>query len=137
MEGAKAQFTAFAKIKASVEEARQKAIAGDGDGVLAALDRVEKVADIRMEVIERADRLPGGWPAATIFERLASNGDSNKAKFDRIWRSACTEAESKKTADSAKKVAVRGRMSSFRGTARGNYSFRSVTHSFPLFFVVS
>ena len=129
-EGAKAQFGAFAKIKASVEDARQKALAGDGEGVLAALDRLEHVADIRLEVIERADGLPGGWPAATIFERLASNGDANKAKLDRIWKSACVEAEAKKSVDSSKRAAaVRGKTPYVRGSQRGNYSFRSVTHS--------
>ena len=130
-EGAKAQFGAFAKIKANVEEARQRALAGDGDGVLAALDRMEHVADIRLELIERADRLPGGWPAATIFERLASNGDANKAKLDRAWKSACAEADSKKLADASRKAAAaaaagRGKAQYARGTQRGNYSFRSV-----------
>ena len=131
-DGAKAQFAAFAKVKANVEDARSKALAGDGTGVLAALDRLEKVADLRLELVERADRLPGGWAAATIFERMAQSEDANQGKFDKIWKSACGELEDKKTAD-AKKYAFRGRSSAasphFRGASRGNYSFRSVISS--------
>jgi len=130
-EGAKAQFQAFAKVKANVEDARLKAQAGDGDAVLAALDRLEEIADIRLELIQRADNTNSGWTAATIFERLAQSGGSNKSKFDRLWKAAVGEAEAKKekTADS-KKTSFK---SSFKSTyarggggggQRGNYSFR-------------
>ena len=59
-EGAKAQYIAFAKIKANLEEARIKAKLGDGDGVLAAIDRMEEITDVRLELVERADNMPGG-----------------------------------------------------------------------------
>ena len=128
-EGAKAQFAAFAKVKANVEDARAKVLAGDKAAALTALDRLEKVADLRLELVERADKLPGGWAAATIFERMAQSEDANQGKFDKIWKSACGELEDKKAAD-AKRSAYRGRSSAasphFRGATRGNYSFRSV-----------
>ena len=128
-DGAKAQFAAFAKVKANVEDARAKILAGEKTAALAALDRLEKVADLRLELVERADKLPGGWAAATIFERMAQSEDANQGKFDKIWKSACGELEEKKTAD-AKRSAFRGRASAashhYRGSLRGNYSFRSV-----------
>ena len=124
-EGAKAQFIAFAKIKANLEEARAKVQAGDGDGVIAAFDRMEDVTDVRLELIERADSMPGGWPAATIFERIAQTGNANKTKFDKMWKLAVGEADSKKR-DLAEKS----------GGQRGIYSFRSVLR-FQFFFVVT
>ena len=133
-DGAKSQFLAFAKIKANVEDARMKVQAGDGDAVLGALKRMEEIADICLELFQRADSLSGGWPAATIFERLAETTDGNKGKYDRLWKTAVGEAEAKKA-----KIAE-SKKSSFKtsfkpnyargGGFRGNYSFRSVLFSF-------
>ena len=121
-EGAKAQYLAFARIKASAEEVRRKIGAGDGLAAAEALDRLEKVVDLRMETIFRADNTPGGWTVATVFERMAYDADANQPKLDRCWKAAAAQVEEKK--DFARKTTARGRPME-RG--RGNYSFRSVT----------
>ena len=129
-EGAKAQFAAFAKVKANTEDARARALAGDAEGVIAALERIEGVADIRLEAIERADRSPGGWSTATIFERMVQSGDKSKAKFDKAWKEAHQEATEKRNSDPAKRSSFRGRFQ--RGSFRGSGSFRSVFGCFLL-----
>ena len=126
-EGAKAQFGAFAKVKANTEEARAKVLAGDAEGVISALDRIESIVDIRLEAIERADRRPGGWPAATIFERIAQSDDKNKTKLDKCWKEAVAEASEKKASETSRRSSFRGRFQ--RGSTRGYSSFRSVSMS--------
>ena len=92
---------------------------------------MEQIEDIRLELIERADRFPGGWPAATTFERMAETGDANKTRLDQLWKNACLEVEAKKSVDTSRKAAVRGKLAfqSQRGFQRRNYSFRSVLPS--------
>ena len=111
-EGNKLQFKAFAKIKANLEHAQEKSKAGDIEGAIAAIERGQKVADIRLELIERADQRPGGWGAATVFEQLAETGVPSK--YDKLWKYACSEAETTKTASSQDK------------TYRQDHHFRSV-----------
>ena len=132
-DGAKAQFTAFAKIKAN-HEVISKIRSGNPEAAVELLERANFVADVRLEVIERANRLPGGWPVATIFERMASASDAGRAKFNRLWKSACGEVDARKQAESK----------SFRGKSayprpdrggRGSYSFRSVNPSTTSFFL--
>ena len=101
--------------------------AGDTTAAFAALDRLDKVTNLRMETIERADKLPGGWGAATIFERMAQTEDANAAKLDRVWKAAASELESKKSADHPSRSY---QSSSGRGEQRGGYRFsRSVFDS--------
>ena len=100
-EGNKLQFKAFAKIKANLEHAQEKLKAGDEEGAIAAIERVGKVANIRLELIERADQRPGGWGAATVFEQLAETGVPSK--YDKLWKYACSEVETTKTASSQDK----------------------------------
>ena len=123
-EGAKAQFLAFPRIKASAEEVRRKIAAGDGLAAAEVLDRLERVVDLRLETIQRADKSPGGWSVATVFERMAYNADANQPKLDRCWKAAAAQVDEKKE---SRKTASRGRPTE-RG--RGNYSFRLVRLSY-------
>ena len=119
-EGARAQYLAFARIKASAEEVRRKIVAGDGIAATEALDKLERVVDLRLETIQRADTSPGGWAVATVFERMAFDADTNQPKLDRCWKAAAAQVDEKKD---SRKAAARGRPAE-RG--RGNYLFRSV-----------
>ena len=89
-ESAQRQFAAFVKIKSGVANARRLMAVGDAAAADRALNEVEKQADFRLDMIRRADSLPGGWAAANVYERrVAGNIDS---KNDKIWRSAVEEA---------------------------------------------
>ena len=129
-DGAKAQYLAFARVKAGAEEVRRKIAAGDGLAATEALDRLEKVVDLRLETITRADNSPGGWSVATVFERMAFEADANQPKLDRYWKAAAAQVEEKKE---SRKISARGRPAE-RG--RRKYLFRSVGYSiFPLYFL--
>ena len=69
------------------------------------------------------DKLPGGWGAAKIFERIASSSSSSAAKYNRVWKAVTSKLDSKKSAESRKSYgSYRG-----RGESRGGFrSFRSV-----------
>ena len=123
-EGSKAQYQAFAKIKASSEEARRKIALGDGLAAVEALDRLDKVVNLRLELIQRADKSPGGWHVATVFEQLAQESDANQPKLDRCWKAAQVQVEERK--ETSRRSATRGRADRGGGGSRGNYSFRSV-----------
>ena len=128
-DGAKAQYLAFAKVKANSEDARRKIAMGDGLAAVEALDRLDKVVDLRLELIQRADKSPGGWGAATIFEQIAQESDANSPKMDRYWKAAVAQMEDKKD---SRRSASRGRPERAGGT-RGNYSFRSVCQAIFLY----
>lgn len=137
-DGAKAQFRQFARIKANCNEARYSVASGNEEGILAALERIEKIADLRLDVIERADSTPGGWQAAAAYERAVEAGDADSSRRDRIWKNALAESEGKRSAENSRRAAAKGRGPSNRGF-RGNYNntFRSVIHLFPLVYLCS
>ena len=138
-DGARAQYLAFAKVKANSEEARRKIAMGDGLAAVEALDRLDKVVDLRLDLIQRADKSPGGWGAATIFEQMAQESDASSPRMDRCWKAAVAQMEEKKD---TRRSSSRGRPERAGGT-RGNYSFRSVCQAhfslvtFSFYFVVS
>ena len=89
-ESAQKQFIAFAKIQSGVAEVRRLMGAGDLAAADAALGEMEKVADFRLDMVRRADSLPGGWAAANIYERRVAG--QSETKNDKIWKSAVEEA---------------------------------------------
>ena len=59
-------------------------------GVENALKEIEAIADFRLDMVRRADSMPGGWAAANIYERrVAGQSDT---KNDKVWKSAVEEA---------------------------------------------
>ena len=68
-ESAQRQFAAFVKVKSGVSNARRLMSVGEVSGAEAALGEVEKLADFRLDMIRRADSLPGGWAAAKAGSR--------------------------------------------------------------------
>ena len=95
---------------------------------------MEQIEDIRLELIERADRFPGGWPAATTFERMAETGDANKTRLDQLWKNACLEVEAKKSVDTSRKAAVRGKLAFQSQRISAEKLFLSVSSSFSTLF---
>lgn len=91
-ESAQKQFVAFAKVKSGVGDARRLVLAGDTKGAEIALSGVEKVADFRLDMIRRADSLPGGWAAANLYEKRVSGQTQADNRNDKIWRAAVEEA---------------------------------------------
>ena len=89
-ESAQRQFVAFAKVKSGIVEARRFMLAGDVKSAETELSKMEVVADFRLDMIRRADSMPGGWAAANLYERKAA-GQSDQ-KNDKMWRSAVEEA---------------------------------------------
>jgi hypothetical protein len=93
-EGNRAQWHAFAKVKSSLADIRHKLESHDVLGALASIESGERIVDLRLDIIKRADSLPGGWPVATIFERKVL-GDADE-KQDKAWASAESEYNAKK-----------------------------------------
>ena len=89
-ESAQKQFLAFAKIKAEVANVRRLMSSGDLVGADAALVEVEKITDFRLDMVRRADSMPGGWAAATIYERRLAG--QTETKNDKVWKAAVEEA---------------------------------------------
>ena len=89
-ESAQKQFIAFAKVKNGVTNARRLVTAGDTAGAEEALKEVEKIADFRIDMIRRADSMPGGWAAANVYEKKVA-GQVDK-KNDKVWKAAVEEA---------------------------------------------
>jgi hypothetical protein len=68
-EGSRRQFAAFAKVKTGISDARRLLQNHNIHGALGVLETAEKVTDIRLDVIKRADSVPGdGWEAAGSYE---------------------------------------------------------------------
>ena len=89
-ESAQKQFIAFAKVKNGITNARRLVAAGDSAGAEEALKEVEKIADFRIDMIRRADSMPGGWAAANVYEKKVA-GQVDK-KNDKVWKAAVEEA---------------------------------------------
>jgi hypothetical protein len=103
-EGAKKQYIAFAKIKIGITEVREKLENHNVLGALGVLEEIEKIADIRLNLIKRADSCPGGWSAATDLEDKLT-GVSNEKK-DKLWDASAVDL---KTKQKSGKVATRSR----------------------------
>jgi hypothetical protein len=94
-EGAQLQFLVFGKIKSGVADAMRLLGAHKLLPTIKALEEVEKVADLRFDVIRKAGLSPGLWPAATLYERrmLAENAN---AKNDKVWEQCQVDAKAAK-----------------------------------------
>ena len=94
-EGAQLQFIAFGKVKAGVADAIRLLKSHETLPAIKLLEEVERVADLRIDVIRRAGSAPGAWAAATIYEKRML-AESSDAKNDKVWEAALAEATSKK-----------------------------------------
>jgi hypothetical protein len=94
-EGARAQFVAFGKVKAGVSDAIRSLRAHKTLNAIKVLEEVEKVADLRINVVRRAGSTPGAQAAATIYERKLL-AESSDAKNDKLWDAPMAEAGANK-----------------------------------------
>jgi hypothetical protein len=94
-EGAQLQFLAFSKIKSGVADAMKLLKAHETLPAIKALEEVERVADLRINVIKKAGSSPGLWPAATLYEyrMLAENANT---KNDKVWEQCQVDAKAAK-----------------------------------------
>jgi len=132
-ESAQRQFIAFAKVKSAVVNAKRLMVAGDVTGAESELAEVEKIADFRIDMIRRADSMPGGWAAANLYERKAS-GQVNQ-KNDKMWRSAVEEASDARKMKGKGKAGAGNSNATFQASATSGsrprwscYSCGATTH---------
>jgi hypothetical protein len=94
-EAAQLQFLAFGKIKSGVADAMRLLKAYQTLPAIKALEKVERVADLRINIIRKACSSPGLWPAATLYEShmLAEN---TNAKNDKVWEQCQVDAKAAK-----------------------------------------
>jgi hypothetical protein len=83
-EGAQLQYLVFGKIQAGFSDVICLLKTHDTPDAITALERVEKVVDLRLDVVKRAGSAPGMWPVATLYEKrmLAETLD---ARNDEVW----------------------------------------------------
>jgi hypothetical protein len=86
---------AFGKIKSGITDTMRLLKAHEMLPTIKALEEVERVADLRIDVIRKAGLLPGLWPAATLYEcrMLAEN---TNAKDDKVWEQCQVDAKGAK-----------------------------------------
>lgn len=138
-EGAKAQYLAFAKIKSGLSAIRQKLNSHDTLGAIATISDIEKVVDVRLELVKRADSLPGGWPAGTIFEKKALGVTDEKS--DKLWNQSVTELNSQSDSEGKVKSKARSRSQRryqddyqpFLGPARFGQAFHAAAYQAPAY----
>jgi hypothetical protein len=114
-EGAKAQFLAFAKVKAEISDARRLLKAGNKDEACKALDKADKVIDLRLDLIKRVDTLPGGSAAAMLYEKKMNS--SIDKKCNKAWDQSVQDVKAKRNDKSEDKSAGKAR-SRFEGSNR-------------------
>jgi hypothetical protein len=90
-EGAQLQYLAFGKIRAGVSDAIRLLKTHDTLGAINALERVEQVVDLHLDVVKRAGSAPGMWPVATLYEKMKLV-ETSDAKDDKIWAECLSQA---------------------------------------------
>jgi hypothetical protein len=121
-DGAKMQYIAFAKMKIGISDTREKLENHDILGALGVLEELEKITDIRLDLIKRADSCPGGWAASTIFEKKVL-GDTDEKK-DKLWDASVAELKTQqKSGDVPTRSRPKNRFSQRDGYGAGNYNY--------------
>jgi hypothetical protein len=85
--GAQLQYLAFAKIRARVSNAICLLKTHDTLGAINALERIEKVVDLHLDVVKKAGFAPGMWPVATLYKKIKL-AETSDAKNDKVWPNA-------------------------------------------------
>jgi hypothetical protein len=94
-EGARLQFLAFGKIKSGIGDAMRLLKAHETLSAIKALEEVERVVDLRIDVIGKAGLSPGLWPAAAHYEHRMLAENTN-AKNDKVWEQCQVDAKAAK-----------------------------------------
>jgi hypothetical protein len=55
------------------------------------LERVEKVVDLRLDIVKRTESAPGMWPVATLYKKMKLAKTSG-AKDDKGWAECLSQA---------------------------------------------